>query len=376
METINKNDFKNTRKSLLDWTEVKDNKLVLKKSIVDNLNGDEDTLAYLEGVIKTVPMFDNPTKISDFNYEYVNDKLVNIDTGKPFHWVNQSHYDALGDTIFRHIQELMIQQGLEEIFLPLNNKGVGPFNNIFVSKNWQTAKKLMLIIQGSGAVRAGQWARAVCINDRLSIGSILPYLERCQKEDISVIVFNPNLNTGPKDKKQIDYKSFLETGKQTSKKYEEKRIPGSNSPREHCLYVWDNFVSKSSAEFIVAVAHSAGGDSIQNVVDARGDETLKRLCGIAFTDSVHSVSSKDAKHVKHFMQKRCRNWVTSKSPLDTPIRKRDNDCLCVSAGHDTHEYTSGTAIESVFRYLLHKIDIFLTEDPSSTNYEDKDNFFK
>lgn len=35
-------------------------------------------------------------------------------------------------------------------------------------------------------------------------------------------------------------------------------ILGSNSPREHCLYVWDNFVRKSNAQFIVAVAHSAG----------------------------------------------------------------------------------------------------------------------
>lgn len=45
------------------------------------MNGDDDTLAYLHGVIKTVPMFDNPSKISDFNYAYVNDKLVNMDTG-------------------------------------------------------------------------------------------------------------------------------------------------------------------------------------------------------------------------------------------------------------------------------------------------------
>jgi hypothetical protein len=90
--------------------------------------------------------------------------------GKPFHWVNQAHYDALGDTIYRyvcsslcdcvltsrHIQELMVSQfGLQEVLLPLNNNGTGPFNNIFVSPDWKTAKKLMLIIQGSGAVRYG-----------------------------------------------------------------------------------------------------------------------------------------------------------------------------------------------------------------------------
>lgn len=361
----------------MDWSEVVDGKLVLTKAIRDQLKGDENTLAYLNGVLKTVPMFNNPCKISDFNYEYKDDKLVNIDTGKPFHWVNQAHYDALGDTIYRHIQELMMSQyGLQEINLPLGSNGQGPFNNIFVSPNWQTAKKLMLLIQGSGAVRAGQWARAVCINDRLSIGSILPYLEKCVADEYSVIVFNPNLNVGPKEVPTIEFSSFLVAGKQVPKKVAVRTIAGSESPREHCIYVWDHFVRKSAAEFIVAVAHSAGGDGIQNLVSERGDEALKRLCGIAFTDSVHGMVAGNKKHVTHFIQKRARNWVTSQKPLDTPVRKRDGDCLCVSAGHDTHEYTSGSAIESVFRYLNHKVEIFLTEDPQSQNYETMQQFFK
>lgn len=133
-------------------------------------------------------MFDNPSKISDFNYVYVNDKLVNMDTGTfpdqniekeiSFILTDQGNrfigsikltmmlqeIQFIGNQLNefrelkltnsdRHIQELMIQGGFDEILLPLDNNGVGPFNNIFVSKNWQTAQKLMLIIQGSGAVR-------------------------------------------------------------------------------------------------------------------------------------------------------------------------------------------------------------------------------
>jgi len=186
---------------------------------LDSLKDEQETIDYLQGVMKTIPIFDNPSSIADFNYQYVDDKLVNIDTGKPFHWVNQTHYDALGDTIYRHIQGLMVSQfGFEEIFLPLNQNYVGPRNNIFVSPNWQTAEKLMLIIQGTGAVRAGQWARAVCINDKLSIGSILPYLDRCQQEGLSVIVFNPNLNSGPKNPSVIEFKDFFINGKVEKKK--------------------------------------------------------------------------------------------------------------------------------------------------------------
>jgi hypothetical protein len=382
-KSSNIKDIFNTRKSVLEYCDFKDKKLVLKKTIAEQLKNDNEALQYLHGVIKTVPMFDNPLKLTDFNFKYVDDKLVNIDTLKPFHWVNQSHYDALGDIIYRHIQELMVSQfGLQEIKLPLGYDGKGPYNNIFVSPDWQTAQKLMLIIQGSGAVRAGQWARAVCINDRLSIGSILPYIERCKSLGFSVIVFNPNLNNGPKEPKTIEYKSFLEQGKPIDKKGKEKekliQIPGSSTPREHCVYVWDNFVTKSKAEYVVCVAHSAGGDCIQNVVNERGEETMKRLCGIAFTDSVHNVLSgvNSGGHVKHFIQLRCRNWVVSKKALDEPMFKRTDDCLCVSSGHDTHEYTSGTAIESVFRYLSHKIEIFHKVDPQSTAYEDKYSYHK
>lgn len=41
----------------------------------------------------------------------------------------------------------------------------------------------------------------------------------------------------------------------------------------------------------------------------RGEQVFERLAGVAFTDSVHSVYKKDEAHVKHFVQKRCRNWV-------------------------------------------------------------------
>lgn len=60
-----------------------------------------------------------------------------------------------------------------------------------------TNDKLLVLIHGSGAVRAGQWARALCINESLEIGSILPYLRQAKKEGYGVIVCNPNDNKVP-----------------------------------------------------------------------------------------------------------------------------------------------------------------------------------
>lgn len=47
------------------------------------------------------------------------------------------------------------------------------------------------------SISAGQWARALCINDSLDVGAILGYLSKAIKAGFAVIVFNPNLNYQP-----------------------------------------------------------------------------------------------------------------------------------------------------------------------------------
>jgi len=274
---------------------------------------------------------------------------------------------------------MVSEYGLKEIFLPLSQdvtdesgeaKFKGPFNNIFVSDDWDTCERLMLLIQGSGAVRAGQWARALCINDDLSIGSILPYLKKIKQAKYGVIVFNPNLNSAPEVPETIKRSSFLTTSKIYKQPLPEIRIPGSESNTRHVRYVWERFADKSKAKTIAIVAHSAGGACTHYLISKIGEQMSQRVCGVAFTDSVHGVSPSDKAHVKHFIQKRCRNWVKSDEPLDTKIAKPSYDCLQVSAGHEKHEYTSGTAIESVFEYLFLRQTLFEGgEDPTDKNYD-------
>eukprot|EP00478_Filoreta_tenera_P005355 GABV01006382.1.p1 GENE.GABV01006382.1~~GABV01006382.1.p1 ORF type:complete len:100 (-),score=11.16 GABV01006382.1:3-302(-) len=59
-----------------------------------------------------------------------------------------------------------------------------PKTTFFCPPNALTADTLLLLIQGSDAVRAGQWARSVCLNDCLAAGSILPYLSRAEGQGV------------------------------------------------------------------------------------------------------------------------------------------------------------------------------------------------
>jgi len=325
----------------------------LKDEILEELKDCPEEIAYLESVIKTIPKFDNPQTLDQFNYHYVDGKLVNIDTGKPFHWVNQKHYDSLGDIIIGHIQKLMVEDCLmDEVLLPIDEMDYdGPFNNIFVSKNVYTCDKLMLLIQGSGAVRAGMWARALCINNDISLGSVIPYIKKSMENGFGVIVLNPNFNSCFVPPIEVKRNIFLGIDGEKTEEPNRVKIKGNETPVDHVLYVWDNIVSKTVATRICIVAHSAGGHGAVQLLKKR-EEDFYKVCGIAFTDSVHSVSSRDNKSIQKFIKDRCRNWVTSDEEIDTVVNQPFYDCLQVSAGHTKHEFTSGVAVDSVIKFLV------------------------
>ncbi|CAF4421874.1 unnamed protein product, partial [Adineta steineri] len=52
----------------------------------------------------------------------------------------------------------------------------------------------MIIIHGTGVVRAGQWSRKLIINENLSVGSQIDYILKARANGYAVIVTNTNLN--------------------------------------------------------------------------------------------------------------------------------------------------------------------------------------
>ncbi|MGH0160293.1 UNVERIFIED_CONTAM: hypothetical protein FKN15_042336 [Acipenser sinensis] len=115
----------------------------------------------------------------------------------------------------------------------------------------------------------------------------------CVSEGYGVIVLNPNENyievektkkqTEPspdssdepaekrerKDEKETKKRrDFYEKYRKPQQERETEQIPirENSSPEEHVVYVWDNFISKSSAKNIFFVAHSYGGLSFVELV--------------------------------------------------------------------------------------------------------------
>eukprot|EP01119_Soliformovum_irregulare_P009878 TRINITY_DN2378_c1_g1_i2.p1 TRINITY_DN2378_c1_g1~~TRINITY_DN2378_c1_g1_i2.p1 ORF type:complete len:528 (-),score=126.03 TRINITY_DN2378_c1_g1_i2:269-1810(-) len=324
-------------------------------------NASESTLKHAEVIFRTVPQHpeDPNLSIGDFGYKFdVNEKLVHAETGEKFHWVNQAHYDLLGDMIVPYIQQRIVKEfGFQEIRLPSHPNPPHAFTNIFVTPDLETNKdKLMLLIQGSGAVRAGQWARALCINDSLKSGSIIPYIVRAREEGYAIVVFNPNLNAVPKKESRPSHSEMMTPGKPSLKSRDMIDIDGHKSSLQHTITIWDTIASQSPAKHIVIVAHSAGGHCTTTLLRDRQKDILPRLKAVAFTDSVHSISPKDPAPVRKFLKSHAKNWVMSSEALDTPCHEGGSGCPCVSSGHEKHEHTSYSAIESVFKFLKKKVE--------------------
>ncbi|XP_039401311.1 cotranscriptional regulator FAM172A isoform X6 [Mauremys reevesii] len=267
---------------------------------------------------KDEPPLEFPDSLEGFEYAF-NEKgqLRHIKTGEPFvfnyredlHRWNQKRYEALGEIITKYVYELLEKEcHLKKVTLPVDATESEPKSFIFMSEDALTnPDKLMVLIHGSGVVRAGQWARRLIINEDLDSGTQIPYIKRAIEEGYGVIVLNPNENyiEVEKTKAQVQLSSDSsdepaekrerkdKIQKETKKRrdfYEKYRNPqkeketvqlyirDNGSPEEHAIYVWDHFIAESAAENVFFVAHSYGGLAFVELEVTSKQEVKKELC--------------------------------------------------------------------------------------------------
>ena len=92
------------------------------------------------------------------------------------------------------------------------------------------------------------------MNESIEKGSVLPFLEVAQKENLSVVIMNPNLNRDPKTNVISQYTITIQTV-----------IPYNNSMTQHATFVWEHYVDPTDFNEIYVVAHSAGGACLAQI---------------------------------------------------------------------------------------------------------------
>uniref|UniRef100_A0A8C7NW67 ARB2 cotranscriptional regulator A n=1 Tax=Oncorhynchus mykiss TaxID=8022 RepID=A0A8C7NW67_ONCMY len=321
---------------------------------------------------KDEPPLNFPKTLEEFEYAFNEQgRLRHTTTGEAYafnaredlHRWNQKRYEALGEIITRYVYQLLETKcNLTKEIVPVDATAEEPRSFIYLSADaMSNPAKLLVLIQGCGVVRAGQWARRLIINQDLDSGTQIPFITRAQEEGYGVMVLNPNENhlelerpakpaplPSPEasdepaekrerkdDRESKKKRDFYEKYRNPQKESETEQIPirENGSPEEHVLYVWDHFVSKAAARNVFFVAHSYGGLSLVELMIQREAQVKNRVCAVAMTDSIHNVWHQDAnKSIQEWLQQHCRNWVSSPEPLDTPVEPMLSDCPRVSAG--------------------------------------------
>ena len=184
-------------------------------------------------------------------------------------------------------------------------------------------------------MRAGIWARSVCINEGLELGSMLPIIDVCRDANIPVLVMNPNYNKDPET---------------------QVTIPHNSTMAEHAVFVWKNYVEPSGFDKISIIAHSAGGGCLSEIIRVFPETFFTKVHKIAYTDSFVIPRNRLTFKQKVFMFGNAVHYAKSDKPLGTILASdsNKNTCPIVSAGHPRHEYTTGTSqyeIMGLFGYL-------------------------
>lgn len=238
------------------------------------------------------------------------------------------------------LYELITKYELIPIYIPFNSKNCLERDYtleqciILASKDFWKNPKCLVLIQGAGHVRIGIWSNAVCINEGLNIGSMIPFVQIAQKKGYSILIMNPNERLGLDQKNKIIFKTM----------------------KDHCNYVYENFIYRNnSIKEIYFISHSLGGESNVEILKKFEDDLLKRrIRKIAFTDSLHGGAFLDLsqKGIDTFC-KISRNFVASKEEKGKYLKdlSQFSGCDVYSSGTNKHEYTTGIAKELIFKYL-------------------------
>jgi len=293
-----------------------------------------------------------PTRGPDLNGlgYYFDDRgtLRQTKNNEKFVWRGGQFYKILAQAVSNHIKRLLLGYTREI----RTEQGVP----IYVSK--MDAKKILVIIQGSGIAEPGMWGSKLCINEDqgLDKGSMLPYLKMARADNYGVIILNPNFVLPP-SRSAKGRRSPSDSG--VSAPMDDENKVG----HRHVRQAWEEIIlplHKKGAKIDV-VAHSAGAFHLVYVL-GKGDYLAKSVRRVAFTDGYHDTEQVEelspfALSVFH----RVINYACSNAPFGQFVESWESceemryasecGCTCISAETSDHTMTNYAAMTDIFKWF-------------------------
>lgn len=189
----------------------------------------------------------------------------------------------------------------------------------YSSMAYTSAKKVILFLSDSGPL--GLWKQDPD-NKPLTKDhkwSMTPYFSRAQDEGYGIVVCNPFSNNA----------MVYEAGGFER----EIPVPNSATPKEHVLFVWDQFMSNCKGQISI-IAYARGGALVKSILETYEESSRDKIHRIALIESKHEIDHNESPGILELLGRRSINWEASYEPLGAQIvdsQARVN-CVCLSLG--------------------------------------------
>eukprot|EP01127_Copromyxa_protea_P023037 TRINITY_DN8524_c0_g1_i1.p1 TRINITY_DN8524_c0_g1~~TRINITY_DN8524_c0_g1_i1.p1 ORF type:complete len:313 (+),score=55.32 TRINITY_DN8524_c0_g1_i1:42-980(+) len=257
-------------------------------------------------------------RLTEVGYKILDNKIVDINTEKPFVWKGAKNFDTVSHLVTEEIQSIL-RTTLEEHFITSGGKKT----NFFCSKDWKTKKQMVLLIQASGKERAGVWSRKLLLSHSIDHGSMLAYVDAIKAHGCSVIIANPNLDNK------------------------------NSQSLEHLVEIYDKYICDSGVESLAILGFGSGGKACVNLLQERLS-IMNILKAVAFVHSLHTIDPNTAPEVVDFLKKSSKNWVPSEKPLNHVVHDPmsfASGCRWVSGGHTESTQCLHTAMGEICKFF-------------------------
>lgn len=280
-------------------------------------------------------MADNPVFFHP-NYTLIDDeRIIRKNTAPPITMTDE--LEVLTE-IARYVQARMISSGFERIIIPDDEAAIS--TSILATSDWQTNPKLLIIIQNSVGSMMGIFSRSLCLEQGLSKGSMLPYIDRAKRNGYAVMVLRPNTNSIVQEQ---DGKPPLKIP-----------IDGSESPETHALFVWNNIIAKADHIEQIALLSYGNGASLckdillRQMVRSKEDESeINRIVGFCAIEASLIAEDDDAADFKKFLKGIAVNMEQSTSPKGYRLNYRRDKLGCTTLSLGLPPGYSPDAIQNV-----------------------------
>ncbi len=242
------------------------------------------------------PIFAHP----HFSLDAAQDRIVRRDplatpTTAPVD--DEQHYQSLVESLAAYIRGYLQHRfGLVPHWIPADDAPAKC--DVWLSPDWDTAPKLLVVLQNHVGSQLGMWSRSTCVAKGLRAGSMIPFLEQAQAQGYAVVVCNPNLNSVVVDGQKV-------------------AVPASAFPEAHSLYVYESFVAQAQARHVLLFGYGNGAILCKEMLQRqlvrcqqRAGEA-NRIVGIATVEASVLVQEDDSADVRAFLGRYAVDWEAS-----------------------------------------------------------------